>query len=71
MSAASRFNPYPPLYREAFTFSTILYPQAPSAHLAARFPLVRPALYGHTERGRPTGLPRSVPVPAWVRAYVP
>ena len=37
--ALSKFNPYPPHYREAFASSTILYPQAHRLTLRLAFPL--------------------------------
>ena len=58
--ALSKFNPYPPHYRKAFASSTILYPQALRLTLRFAFPCGK-------STGRPTGLPRSMQVPAQVR----
>lgn len=48
--ASERLNLYPPHYKAAFAFSTLLYPQLFLACLATRLPLT----------GRATGLPCSV-----------
>ena len=68
---AQRLNSYPPRCREAFASSALLYPQTHRLALRLAFPdstcffgLSPVGLY---EPGRPSGLPRSVQVPAWVR----
>jgi len=59
MLPCGRRNPYPPHYKAAFAFSTILYPQSHRLTLRLAF-----------SEERTTGLPRSARVPAWVRSLL-